>query len=450
MPRTQVIQADDEESREVTIRLPKKLRFLMEMHPYKILYGGRGGMKTQSISRALISLATNQKLRILCAREIQKSIADSVHATLKGLISDLGLSGMFIITENKIFCPTTGSEFIFHGLHGHSVESVKSMAKLDIVWVEEAQTVEKQSWDILLPTVREENAEIWVSFNPGMDTDDTWTRFIVHPPEGAVVVKINWSDNKWFPKILEAQRQHTLKHYPDDYKNIWDGECRSVVSGAIYAREINDMVESGRIRPTPYDPRLPVDTIWDLGWNDAMTIIMVQKPHPSAINIINYREDSGRRYDELIGELEKLRYRWGYDWLPHDATQHHPTSGTNAKKTLEGLGRKVKLIPRTDPEARIRAARTMFPSCYIDDTTRKVETGYLGAARLVYCLRRYRRNIPTTTGEASTPVHDQHSHAADSWGGLSEIVAQIKSEFETPPPLLPGYSNAEPSMGMLG
>ena len=270
-----------------------------------------------------------------------------------------------------------------------------------------------------------------------MESDDTWQRFIVNPPPGSVVMKMNYTDNPWSSDVSKAQRAHMKKTAPQDFDNIWEGKCRTVIAGAIYAREITDMVEEGRIRPIPYDPKLPVHAIWDLGWNDAMSIIMVQKPHPSAINIINYLEDSGRRYDEYIAELEKLRYRWGFDWMPHDATHHHPTSGTNAKKTLEGLNRKVRVIPKTNPEARIRAGRLMFPSCYIDNTTRKVSTGYLGAMRVVDCLKRYKRNIPTTTGEPAEPAHDQYSHCADAFGGLAEIVAQIRSEFETPPPLLP-------------
>ena len=441
-------------TREVVIKLPKKLAFLMEMHPYKILYGGRGGMKTESIGRTLLSLASNQKLRILCAREIQNSILESVHATLKGLIEELGLAGTFIVLENKILCPLTGSEFIFHGLHGHTVQSIKSMAKLDIVWVEEAHTVSKNSWTVLLPTMRAENAEVWVSFNPDMDTDDTWERFVVHPPEGAVVCKTNWRDNKWFPAILEAQRQHCLQYYPDDYDNIWEGKCRTVVAGAIYAKEVTQMIEEGRYGAVPYNPRFPVHCIWDLGWNDAMSLIMVQKPMPTVANIVNYMEGSFLTYAQWIAFRRTLGYVWGDDWLPHDAAQHNPISGTNARKTLTDLGCKVKEIAKTNDEARIKAARMMFPRIYLSSVAHKPPPEapliFHGGPRLMDCLKRYKRTIPTNTKEPASPKHDEFSHGADAFGGLAEIIDQIRNEADTPFVTLPEYENLEPMTGCLG
>ena len=435
--------------REVRVQIPKKLGFLMEMHRYKVVYGGRGGTKSWSFADALLVLGAAQPLRILCAREIQRSIKDSVHKLLSDRIEALGLGKFYDILETEIR-GRNGTEIIFAGLAGHTVESIKSYEGVDIVWVEEAQSVQKRSWDILIPTIRAPNSEIWVSFNPDMDTDDTWQRFVVNTPPNAIVVKTTYADNPWFPAVLEQERLHMQRTAPDDYENIWEGKCRTVVAGAIYAREVMDLLEEGRFRPVPYDPKVPVHAIWDLGWNDAMAIIMVQKSSPTTVNVINYREVSGQRYDEIVGDFEKLRYRWGTDWLPHDATQHHPTSGTNAKKMLEGLGRRVRIIDRSDPEARIRAARMMFPRVYVDNTERKVVSGHLGGARLVECLKRYRRNVPIKTAEPASPVHDWASHAADAFGALAQIVEQIRSEFEAPPPPVPGFSNPEPSMGLLG
>lgn len=437
----------------VRIELPAEFGFLLEMHPYKVAYGGRFGLKTRSFARALLSLGAAQVLRILCCREVMKSIKDSVHQELKGQIEELGMGGFYEVLEGEIR-GANGTVFIFSGLAGHTVESVKSFANIDICWVEEAQTVKKRSFDILLPTIRAENSEFWISFNPDMDTDDVWKRFVENPPKGTVAIKTSWQDAQrrgWFPDNENEKRLHCQKFQPDDYDNIWEGKCRTVVEGAIYAREITDMIEECRIRPTPYDPRLPVHRIWDLGWNDAMSIIMVQKPTPSSLTVVNYLEDSFQRYDQLIADMRDLRYNWGTDWLPHDATQHHPTSGTNAVKTLQGLGCKVKMIPRSDPEARIRSARMMFPRTYIDNTERKRSTGHLGASRLIECLKRYRRNVPVSTGEPATPVHDEFSHAADAWGGLAEIVDQIRNEGDIPPPeRLPVFTNAQPSMGTLG
>jgi len=223
------------------------------------------------------------------------------------------------------------------------------------------------------------------------------------------------------------------------------------VAGAIYAREVLQMVEENRIRPVPYDPRLPVHRIWDLGWNDAMSIIMVQKPAPSTLNIINYLEDSQRTYAEYIAEMQTLRYMWGTDWLPHDGTHHDPKSGTSAEKILRGFGCKVRIIPRIDAESRIKAARMMFPRVYIDNTSRKAVTGHLGAARLIECLKRYKRHVPTTTGEPAAPVHDAVSHGCDAFGGVAEIVDQIRNEGERERKApIPGFRSTVPGAGFLG
>lgn len=438
-------------SRELVVQIPKKLGFLLELHRYKVAYGGRGSAKSWSFADALLFLGAHQCLRILCGREIQRSIKDSVHKLLSDRIESLGLGQFYQVLDTEIR-GRNGTEIIFAGLAGHTIESIKSFEGVDICWVEEAQTVSKKSWDILIPTIRAENSEIWVSFNPDMDTDDTWVRFVENSPPGAVVAKMNYTDNKWFPDVLEKERLHCKRTNPDDYENIWEGKCRTVVAGAIYAREVTAMIEDMRIRPVPFDPRFPVHTVWDLGWNDAMTIIMVQKVAPSVLNVINYMEDSFRRFDEFVTAMDRLGYSWGTDWLPHDGENHNPQTGLSAQKTLVKLGRrKVEIIEKGDPEAGIKAARMMFPRVYIDNTTRKCNSGYLGAARLVECLKRYRRAVPLSTGEPAKPVHDEYSHGADAWRGLATIANRIKNDGDTPPPpSLPGYKSFDPGMGALG
>ncbi len=439
--------------RNVDTQLPPKLMFLLGLHPYKVAYGGRFGLKTRSFAIALLNLGATQKLRILCCREVMTSLKESVHEELRSLIETLGLQSFYKVFETEIR-GRNGTTFIFAGLHGASATGIKSYGNLDIVWVEEAQTVLKRSWDILIPTVRAENSEIWVSFNPDMDSDDTWKRWVEHPPPGAIVVKMGWQDADelgWFPANENAKRLHCLKYEPDDYDNIWEGAPRTVVAGAIYTREILAMIEDQRLRAVPYDPRLPVHRIWDLGWNDAMAIIMVQKPTPTTVSVINYLEDSFKGYDEYLEEMKGLRYRFGVDWMPHDAEHHDPKSKTSARKILQSLGCTVKIMPKTDPESRIKAARMMFPRVYIDDTTRKCESGYLGGQRLMDCLKRYKRRIPKTTGEPDGPVHDEYSHAADAFGGLAEIVDQIRNDVtRAPPPVVARHRSSVRGAGFLG
>lgn len=452
--------APEPDVQNVNLTLPKKLGFLLDLHPYKVAYGGRHGLKTRSFALALLTLGTHQQLRVLCCREIMNSIKESVYQELKDCIETHELGWFYEILNTEIK-GLNGTTFIFSGLAGHSVESIKSFANIDVAWVEEAQTVKKRSWDILIPTIRKPNSEIWVSFNPDMDTDDTWKRFVANPPPGTKSVKMGWQDaaemeakhpgQGWFPPEQEAKRLHAERTAPDDYENIWGGNPRTVVVGAIYAREVTDAIENQRIGAVPYDPRLPVHTIWDLGWNDAMSIILVQKPVPTVLNVINYIEDSFRTYAEFVADLNALGYVWGTDWLPHDAVNKNPISGTSAQQALKGLGRKVKIIPRSDAEARIRAARMLFPRAYIDNSARKRATGYLGGARLIECLKRYRRAVPVSTGEPAGPVHDEYSHAADAYGGLAEIVDQIRNEADVrPPPVVPRYRTTVRGAGMLG
>lgn len=442
----------------VLVQIPRKLDFLMGMHSYKVAHGGRASLKSTSFAAALLTLGINQPLRILCLREVQKTLADSSHLLLQDQIRKLGYGGLYTVTENAIR-GHLGTLFRFAGLSDQTAESMKGFEGFDCFWFDEAQAISRRSFQIALPTLfRTKGAEAWVSFNPDMDTDEVWERFVVNTPPGAKVVEMNWRDAAalgWMSEENERLRQYDLKHFPDDYQNIWEGKPRTVVVGAIYAREVVEMMTEKRFRPIPYDPRLPVHRVWDLGWNDLMTVIMVQKPHPSALNVINYIEDSHITYAELLATMDRLNYKWGDDWLPHDAGQHHPTSGTNAWKQINTLtGRKPKDIPRSDPEARIRAARMMWPRVYVDNAKHDTPTDrperLLGAAHLIDRLKRYKRNVPRSTGEPSGPTHDISSHGADAWGGLAEIVDRIRNEGEMATPVVLPFRNPDAGMGLLG
>lgn len=443
------------EVQNLRIEIPRRFAFLLELHPYKVAYGGRDGLKSWNFANAILALGANQELRIVVGREVMKSLADSAHKLLSDRIKALGLASFYTILENKIR-GRNGTEISYVGLSDITDENLKSLEGVDIFWAEEAQGVSEGSWSKLLPTIRKPNSEVWVSFNPDMVDDPTYKRFVINPPPGAVVVKTGWEYTKacgFFTDKMEALRAYDEKHLPkEDYANIWGGEPRLAAKGAIYTREVVQMCEERRYRPTPYDPRFPVDVIWDLGWNDAMVQVFVQKVSPTALNIINYREDSGRRYDELIEERKAFRYRFGKDWLPHDGDHKNPQTGKSARQTLQGLGCDVPpALAKTGPELRIKAARQMFPRIYIDDTKRDVSTGYLGAARLMDCLKSYKRNVPSTTNEPTSPVHDEFSHGADAFGALAEIVDKISSEFKQPdPPPVPAFQTYDSGMGLLG
>lgn len=230
---------------------PAKLAFLFEPARYKVLYGGRGGSKSWGIARALLILGAQRKMRIFCAREIQKSIKDSVHKLLKEQIDELGLGSVYRVLETEIR-GTNGTEFIFAGLHANK-DSIKSIEGIDIAWVEEAQTVSAASWDILIPTVRKEGSEIWVSFNPDLDDDPTYKRFVVNPPPGAVVVQINWSDNPWFPDVLRDEMEHLYATDPEAAAHVWGGQTRRNSQAQILrGRYVVESFEPGKDWHGPY------------------------------------------------------------------------------------------------------------------------------------------------------------------------------------------------------
>jgi phage terminase large subunit len=362
-------------------------------------------------------MAMREPLRVLCAREIMRTIGDSVHRLLVDQIAALGVQDFFRVQDASI-THVDGAEFLFCGLRALDAAKIKSFEGVDICWVEEAQAVSKKSWGILIPTIRAEHSEIWVTFNPELDSDDTYQRFVVHPPANSWVKKVSYRDNPWFPAVLEQERRTLERADPDEYRNVWDGECRTVVSGAIYGREVIAMMEDGRIGRSPYNPKLPVHTVWDLGWNDQTSIIMLQKTR-AEVTIIEYIEDSFVTVPQWVAELQKRRYAWGTDYLPHDGAQTARQTGKSDEMVLKGLGRRVKVIPRGDVEVGIRAARAMFARVYIDE---------IKAARLVECLKKYRRAIPVTTNEPGAPVHDEYSHGADAFRGLAVIVDKIHND----------------------
>ena len=218
------------------LQFPAKLQCLFRPARYKVFYGGRGGAKSWGIARALVLIAASSKKRILCAREVQNTMRDSVHKLLKDQIETLGLMPWFTITENSIRS-SAGSEFIFKGLR-FDVQGVKSTEGIDICWVEEAQTVSQSSWDVLIPTVRSDDSEVWISFNPHEEADPTYQRFVLKPPPDAVSVEINYDDNPWFPDVLRREMEYCRSVDFDAYMHIWRGKPRKISAAAIFADKV--------------------------------------------------------------------------------------------------------------------------------------------------------------------------------------------------------------------
>lgn len=418
---------------------PKAYRELFQPKRWKVYYGGRDAAKSWNFARALLIQATQEPLRVLCCREVMKTLADSVHQLLQDQIKSLGLEGFYDATETEIV-GKNGARFMYAGLRTMDAHKVKSLEGIDIAWVEEAQTVSEKSWLTLENTIRADESEIWVSFNPDLDSDPTYVRFVVSPQPESVVKKVTWRDNPFFSKVLAPGRDKLRETDPASYDNVWEGNPRSVVEGAIYAKEVTAMIEGRRVTRVPYNPKVPVHTIWDLGWNDQTSIIFAQKVI-SEVSIIDYEEESFLRFDEWAKRLKDKPYNYGDHWLPHDgANSLQAAGGLSAQKILKPLLRvNPKVIQRpASVELPIRAARMMFPRVYMDEQKCK---------RLLDCLKRFRRGVPESTGEPGSPVKDEYRHGADAFGGLALIIDKITNETSVPP-VVPPWEPSVPGMGM--
>ncbi|MDN5752326.1 MAG: PBSX family phage terminase large subunit [Nitrosospira sp.] len=383
---------------------PEKLRFLFEAARYKILYGGRGGAKSWGVARALLIQAAATPLRILCVREFQTSIAESVHHLLQSQIAEIGLESFYEVQNNAIK-GANGSEFVFAGLR-NNVTKIKSFEGVDRVWVEEAQTVSKSSWEVLIPTIRKDGSEIWLTFNPELESDETYRRFVVNPPADAKVVKINWQDNPWFPEVLAREKDELKARDPDAYQNVWEGHCRVTLDGAIYARELRLAQEEGRIRNVPYDALKQVHTFFDLGWADNTSIWFAQSVN-NELRLIDYYSNNQQPLQHYIGVLQNKGYIYGTDWLPHDAKAKTLATGRSVEEIMTAAGRKVQIVPNLSVSDGINAARTIFNRCYFDEAR---------CAEGLQSLRHYRYDVdPDSKQFSGKPLHDYHSHAADAF-----------------------------------
>lgn len=218
------------------IEIPKKCLFLLqEKYRYKVLHGGRGSGKSQSIATSLLILSLQKKIRVLCCRQIQSSITDSVYALLKQIINDLKLDSYFYITRDSIKS-CIGSEFIFKGLK-QNVAEIKSLQGINYAWAEEAESITDESWDILVPTIREEGSEIWISFNPNLKSDATYQRFVENPTSDCKSVQINYKDNPFFPEVLRLEMEKMKKENYPRYLHIWEGQPNTEGGNLIFIKD---------------------------------------------------------------------------------------------------------------------------------------------------------------------------------------------------------------------
>jgi phage terminase large subunit len=262
----------------IDANFPAPLQCLFQPKRYKVLWGGRGAGRSWGVARALLLFGTEKPINVLCARELQKSIEESVHKTLSINIEKLGLQWFYQIQKQHII-GNNGTTFSFEGIK-NNINKIRSYEGVDYCWVEEANNVSKNSWSVLTPTIRKIGSEIWMTFNPELDTDYTYVRFVKEADlERSFVVKMTYKDNPWFETDTELKddMEYCKKTDYDEYLNVWEGFCKQVLEGAVYGRELRKVRAENRICAVPYDPEIPVNTFWDLGRANNTAIWFAQR-----------------------------------------------------------------------------------------------------------------------------------------------------------------------------
>lgn len=390
---------------EINAELPRKLRFLFEPARYKVLHGGRGGAKSWGVARALLVMGAANPLRILCAREIQNSISESVHKLLSDQISALGLDAFYKVQEASIK-GVNGTEFAFVGIRQQGVQKIKSFEGYDICWVEEAQTVTDRSWSVLTPTIRKPGSEIWITFNPDLEDDPTYQRFVVNPPTGAVVVQVNYTDNPWFPDELRQEMEDLRLRNPVAYENVWEGRCRTLAEGAILHKEMQAAQDEGRIGSYPYDPRQPVFCAFDIGVGDPTCIWYGQKIG-GRWRFIDYDHYTDEGLPFFVKLWASKPYVFGGYYAPHDAKQREFGTGKTPKQIAEGLNVRFEDVPALSVEDRIANTRLFLSQCEWD--AEKCKEGLRG-------LRNWRWDQNARLNERrNVPLHNWASHPGDGF-----------------------------------
>lgn len=405
----------------MTVQIPECFEFLFEPARYKVVHGGRGSGKSVNVAKVLLIKGAEQQHRILCCRELQSSIRDSVHKLLSDEISAMGMQDFYEIQNAGIF-GRNGTEFIFKGLR-HSVSEVKSMQGCTICWVEEAQVVSKASWEILLPTIRADGSEFYITFNPILEEDETYKRFVVNPPPGAIVRQVNWDQNPFFPDVLRVEMEHLKSVDEDAWLNVYEGKCRHTLDGAVFAKEIRTAELENRITNVPWNQAKPVDLFFDLGKRDSTSIWFAQVVG-FEYRILDFYENSGQNLAHYIKTLQEKPYTYGTTWLPHDAEHDLLASERTIAQQMRAAGHKVRIVPKVTKGNQIEAGRSVFGQCWFDRER---------TADGLQHLRHYQFEVdPDTKLRGKEPLHDEHSHAADAFLYLGMSIREPKTEIKIP------------------
>lgn len=432
------------------IEVPEKLVPLLHPARYKGAHGGRGGAKSHFFAQlAVIKSYSQPGARIVCIREVQNTIKDSVKHLIESKIQRMGLGDYFEPMVSEIRT-RSGGLIAFKGMQDYNADNIKSLEDFDVAWIEEAQNLSARSLRLLRPTIRKPGSEIWASWNPRWDTDpiDEFFRG-PHKPADAVCVEVNWRDNPWLPDVLKSEMARDFAADAEMAEHVWNGGYEIVSEGAYYARLIAQAEKEGRVGKFPYKPGQRVITSWDLGIRDYMACWFFVEDGMFA-TAVDYYEASGEDFSEFVSvcmpELfirpdwnrefddwdqdkalallkRDVPFAYAHHFLPHDVKNRELGAGRRHRfQVLEALGLKnlKKGVP-ANPEERVSATRRLLPQVRFNDTPRV----QLGLKR----LRRFRRKFNDALGTYTEPLHDENSHGSDAFGeyaingSLTPIVA---------------------------
>jgi len=399
------------------IKVPPKLKPLFVGDArYRIAYGGRGSGKTRTFAlmTAIRGYEWGKEGRsgqILCGREFMNSLEDSSLEEIKTAIRSVPwLEAYYEVGEKYIRSKDGRISYTFVGLR-RSLDAIKSKARILLAWVDEAEGVSDMAYMKLIPTVREEGSEVWISYNPESKYSATHERFRVNTPDNSKICEMNYSDNPWFPSVLEEQRLEDKKKRPDMYDHIWEGGFLIFSEGSYYTTEMRRARDEDRIGKVRYSRDKPVITAWDLGVGDSTAIWFAQYIG-TEIHIIDHYEASGVGLDHYARVLQERGYIYEQHILPHDVRVRELGSGKSRLEVLDSLGiRNVEIAPMLMIDDGIQAVRSMLDRCWFDE--KKCEKG-------IDCLINYSRDYDEN-GKTwrSRPRHDWSSHSADSFRYLA-------------------------------
>lgn len=405
----------------VQIQIPNKLIPVFDgVADVRGSYGGRGSAKTRTFAkmtavRGYMWARAGREGVILCGRQYMNSLDESSMEEIKAAIkSEPFLNDFYEIGEKYIRTKCGRVDYKFAGLD-RNIDSIKSKARVLLCWVDEAESVVEQAWMTLIPTLREEDSELWITWNPKNKHSATNQRFYESNDSRTKIVKMNWRDNEWFPDILDRVRLKDKEERPDSYEHIWEGEFLGVMQGAYFASHITAAKLENRMGRVAADPLMTIRIFCDIGGTgaraDAFTMWAAQFIGKE-IRVINYYESVGQ---PLATHLEWLR-SFGYSperaqiWLPHDGSTQDKVFDVSYESALRDAGYTVTVIPNQGKgaaKARIEAGRRLFSSMWFNSDTTQPGIDALGW---------YHEKKDEARNIGLGPEHDWASHGADAFG----------------------------------